>query len=1109
MDRTTRKSEAFELVCPTCGAVYAMPRYVEGQRYGCKRCSASLLFGKFALLKELGRGGFGVVYKAFQVDLERVVALKFLHSDSEESTERFIREARIAAQLNHPNIATIHDVGQNDGKLFISMQFIDGLLCHKAELPVREAVQVIRDASLAVDYAHARDIVHRDIKPHNVMVAQERSGTTSDQMSRRTYVMDFGLARSVGKDSSLTVEGQVLGTPAFMSPEQAEARPVDYRSDVYSLGATLYSLVTRRPPFEAPTPLQVLMMVSKGEIRPPSQINPQVDRGLEGIILKSMALKPEDRYPSAGRFAGDLSLWLQGVTPDAGPTLHLSATPVVHKKTARAVKGRRGLAVAALAALVVAGLGAAAGIFLRTPSATPPAPPVAKPPDRPPAPPDARLVLEVVTDPPGATLRIAGRDWPTPAKLTDRDLGPGEHEVEVFKANFVSARDRLTISPGQPARRLDVKLDKSPREVAFRVDSEPRGARATVNGLDAGPMPVTVHVDELADGVAQVGATLKGFGAKKERLEYQGQAKEVKIALAPLTGTFLVRKAQPKSRVTLVAVPPGVRNARALVSLWSESPDSLERALKAMDPQDAPFAAGRLQELARHAEPAVRAAAAKFPAQAPAPEPVRTEKPVEADALGNARIEQAWVSRRYRILATHPAALDFVSEELEPQEGDAQVVPVSMTALAAVTARMRPPLGQFSVPSLDGGAPVPLRADGTPVRVPSGLVTFTYEPPAGDSALWKFSLTVQVAERHDLSDNLYLLAARQAEAAQLPELAVRGYSRALDVPNPPPAEEKERRELPAKIRSLYRQWIEAAERKGGTPEGDLAAKVAAARGKNSPEAQASLLEVYAARNAAPGVKAAAAAGLALAQAKLKQPYEAMEWLERAVREKADPGADAEAEVAAAIKGCPGLFPDRWEPVSQALAEIRKKTRPAFLGLRAAEVPGRGLRVDGIAKGGPAEAAGVQFGDLLVELGGAPLRTQADLDAALKPRSEGESVELKVERSGERASVAVRLGAAPANPEYAVAPPPPPPPVGGKVGVMALARDDLPLGFVVKLDENAQVAAGDVLEVVRNGQVVDELAVDKVGGKEASYPGGSAQCRKGKGQARRGDEVRKK
>src|SRR5882672_8914807 len=352
-DKTLQQSEALALLCPTCGARYTLPKYVEGQKYGCKRCSASLMFGKFALQTELGRGGFGVVYKAFQADLQRIVALKFLHTDSQESTERFMREARIAANLSHPNITAIYEVGQHDGKPYITMQFVDGITTNKASFSIREAVAVVRDAAIAVDYAHARDVIHRDLKPHNIMVTSERSGTSPSDMNRRTFVMDFGLARSANKGGTLTTEGQVMGTPAFMSPEQAEGRTCDIRSDVYSLGATLYSLVAKRPPFEAPTPLQILMQVTQEDPPAPSAINPEVDKGLEAIILKAMAKDPAHRYATASRFAQDLTSWLAGGVTDAGPTVHLSMTPGA-LKTASAKRKKSGAMIAFGAALILA-----------------------------------------------------------------------------------------------------------------------------------------------------------------------------------------------------------------------------------------------------------------------------------------------------------------------------------------------------------------------------------------------------------------------------------------------------------------------------------------------------------------------------------------------------------------------------------------------------------------------------------------------------------------------------------------------------------------------------------------------------------------------------------
>src|SRR5262245_2005767 len=443
-DKTVQQSGALALICPTCGARYTLPKYVEGQRYGCKRCSASLMFGKFALQQELGRGGFGVVYKAFQADLQRIVALKFLHSDSEESTERFMREARIAANLSHPNIIAIHEVGQHDGKPYITMQFVDGITTNKASFSIREAVFVMRDAAIAVDYAHARDVIHRDIKPHNIMVTQERSGTSATDTTRRTFVMDFGLARSASKGGTLTTEGQVMGTPAFKAPEQAEGKPCDIRSDVYSLGATLYSLVTKRPPFEAPTPLQILMQVTQEDPPAPSSINPEVDKGLEAIILKAMAKDAAHRYTTASRFAQDLTSWLAGGVTDAGPTVHLSMTPGALKAAQRRKKS--GAMVALGLILILAGAGGLAWKILTKNDGPPvsvgpaptlnPGPANPKPPDPPEPPKPTIVLLEVTTEPPGATLRISNKEWRTPASLDDSQITPGRYDIEIMKPGF-------------------------------------------------------------------------------------------------------------------------------------------------------------------------------------------------------------------------------------------------------------------------------------------------------------------------------------------------------------------------------------------------------------------------------------------------------------------------------------------------------------------------------------------------------------------------------------------------------------------------------------------------------------------------------------------------
>ncbi|HLF94989.1 MAG TPA: serine/threonine-protein kinase, partial [Planctomycetota bacterium] len=588
--------DPIHLMCPTCGAKYALPKYVEGQRYGCKRCSASLMFGKFALLSELGRGGFGVVYKAWQADLHREVALKFLQSDSEESSERFIREARIAANLAHPNITPIYEVGQHEGKLYITMLFVDGTTTNKTKFSLREAAQVMKDAALAVDFAHARTIIHRDIKPHNIMVTREEaSGTNPGEMSRRVYVMDFGLARSVGKGGTLTTEGQILGTPAFMSPEQAEGKTLDARSDIYSLGATLYSLVTQRAPFEANTPVQVLMLVATGSPVPPSQHNPEIDPTLEGIILKAMARKPEERYSTAARLAQDLTRYLQGAVTDAGPTVHISSKSL--PATARATaKKSRALPIAIGILLILVGAAGLLKMFVfkdRTQEIVRPDP-GPKPPDRPPAVAEAKVVLDVRTEPDKASVKA----WNLPVKLSpctfdERELPPGEYDVEVSRNGWVTTVDRIAIKSGGASLRLDKKLVRPKRRVAFTLDTVPSKAKVLLDGTEIGRTPLTVYRDQLPEEKERVNVVLElaGFERRSVPVEIQGTEHDEKITLDPQTGTIVVREAMPGAKLHVFAIPDGleVRNVRSLCLLWSENADSLEKALDTMDPKDAPL----------------------------------------------------------------------------------------------------------------------------------------------------------------------------------------------------------------------------------------------------------------------------------------------------------------------------------------------------------------------------------------------------------------------------------------------------------------------------------------------------------------------------------------
>jgi serine/threonine protein kinase len=262
--------------------------------------------GDFELLAELGRGGMGVVYQAKQKSLDRVVALKMLHPDPSHSATvlaRFLGEARAAASLVHPNIVTIFQVGECVLGHYIAMEYIDGptleAVMAKGPVPVPWSVGLLIPVSEAVHHAHSKGLIHRDLKPANIMIDRQR----------RPVVMDFGIAKTVGKPSNLTQEGLIVGTPAFMSPEQARsgAVPVGPRSDVYALGAILYTLLVGRLPFDEGAALDTLLKVVSPEPPPPVRsLRSEVPRALERLCMKCLEKDPADRPGSARAFADAL-----------------------------------------------------------------------------------------------------------------------------------------------------------------------------------------------------------------------------------------------------------------------------------------------------------------------------------------------------------------------------------------------------------------------------------------------------------------------------------------------------------------------------------------------------------------------------------------------------------------------------------------------------------------------------------------------------------------------------------------------------------------------------------------------------------------------------------
>jgi predicted Ser/Thr protein kinase/tetratricopeptide (TPR) repeat protein len=316
--------------CPHCGAQVDVGAQITKQASGstvdhldhetqlvapglCRK-----IVGDYEVIDEIARGAMGVVYKARHTTLGRVVALKVLlageHASPQQVT-RFEREARAAAKLRHPNIVPIYEIGQHEGRRYFTMDFIEGrpldmLIAHK-RITVPRALETAAAVADALAYAHGRGVIHRDIKPSNIMI--DRQG--------RPQIMDFGLAKQLDSDTKFTRTGTTIGTPSYMSPEQArgENDRIDVRSDVYSLGAVLYEMLTGQAPFVGETMMNIVMKVIHDEPVPPRRLNPKLHRDIQTIVLKAMEKDPDRRYQTMGELANDIRRYLTGEMISARP----------------------------------------------------------------------------------------------------------------------------------------------------------------------------------------------------------------------------------------------------------------------------------------------------------------------------------------------------------------------------------------------------------------------------------------------------------------------------------------------------------------------------------------------------------------------------------------------------------------------------------------------------------------------------------------------------------------------------------------------------------------------------------------------------------------------
>src|SRR5438874_10151410 len=300
----------------------------------------TLFDGRYRIVRKLGAGGMANVYLAEDQELGRRVAIKILnerHAHDEQFVERFRREAKNAAGLSHPNVVSIYDRGEAEGSYYIAMEYLDGrtlkeLIVTRGPSPVGVAIDYTRQILAAIGFAHKKGIVHRDIKPHNVVVGGDG----------RLKVTDFGIARS--GSSQMTEAGSIVGTAQYLSPEQARGASVDARSDLYSLGILLYEMLTGKVPFTGEAPVEIAMKHLSAIPEPPSKLRPEVPHDLDAVVMRAIAKDPDERYQSAEEMDADLARVARGVAVSprteeamtrvlAGSQVTAAPTMVAHPRT--------------------------------------------------------------------------------------------------------------------------------------------------------------------------------------------------------------------------------------------------------------------------------------------------------------------------------------------------------------------------------------------------------------------------------------------------------------------------------------------------------------------------------------------------------------------------------------------------------------------------------------------------------------------------------------------------------------------------------------------------------------------------------------------------------
>jgi len=466
--------------------------------------------GPYQIVAQLGIGGMATVFKAYQPKMDRYVALKVLpryFSKNPEFISRFSQEARVIAHLEHPHILPVYDYGESDGYTYLVMRIVEGgsladLLKKQGKLELRKTSQLISQVGGALDYAHQKGIIHRDFKPSNVLVDEFEN----------CLLTDFGIAKLIEATSHLTHTGGILGTPTYVSPEQGSGKPIDRRSDIYSLGVVLYQMVTGDLPYKADTPMGLIYKHIHDPLPLPRQKVSELPESVERVILKALAKEPDDRYSTAAEMVHALqSIIDQPVTqiqqiqePDPGlePTkveIETPAEPIEVPieppkepvkeiiKPEEKVRTSRGLANSVLTILFLALLGGAGWYYYKNIFSAEP-------------------ILKVESNPSGADVYVDdGRAGVSPVKV--KELTPGTHKIRISKDRYQDYHENIFIQEGKPKA---IMAGLAPKPFGdLQVNSNPSGAEVFIDDEQKGITPVALV--DLPKGNRRVTLKKEGF----------------------------------------------------------------------------------------------------------------------------------------------------------------------------------------------------------------------------------------------------------------------------------------------------------------------------------------------------------------------------------------------------------------------------------------------------------------------------------------------------------------------------------------------------------------------------------------------------------------------